>query len=86
MATKQRVLLSVWGEGQCLCDVCHDLSAGRSGDSSEVDALREKAAAVQDTMAQNIERMDNRQAQLNQVEETSREGEGQGHIYIRWQV
>ena len=37
-------------------------------------------------MAQNIERMDNRQAQLNQVEETSREGEGQGHIYIRWQV
>ena len=66
-----------WGWcGQCLCDACRHSSAVRSGDASEVGALREKAAAVQGAMAQNIERMQEREDRLDQVEETSREGEG----------
>ena len=61
---------------------CLSLSTVRSGAPSEVnppsdvDALREKAAAVQETMAQNIDRVKDRQTRLDQVEETSREGEG----------
>ena len=46
--------------------------------SSEVDALREKAAAVKGAMAQNIEQVQERQTRLDQVEETSREEEGEG--------
>ena len=43
-----------------------------------MDALREKAAAVKGAMAQNIEQVQERQTRLDQVEETSREEEGEG--------
>ena len=71
----------VWEEpgGHCLCGVCHHLSAGRSDPPSEVDALREKASAVQGVVAQNIERVQERQQHLDQVEESSRE-EGRGDM------
>ena len=71
-------LLTVGGGGGIRgVSVCLS-SAIRSGAPSEVDALREKAAAVKGAMAQNIEQVQERQTRLDQVEETSREEEGEG--------
>ena len=66
------------GVSVCLSSAIRSGAPSEVNASSEVDALREKAAAVKGAMAQNIEQVQQRQTHLDQVEETSREEEGEG--------
>ena len=72
------------GECVCVCVCCLPTLpvCRRSEAPSEIDALREKTSAVQGAMAQNIERLQDREARLDQVEESSREGVGQGCVHL----